>query len=126
MRRRTSRREFLRTSALATAGVLGAPAVLRAANQGDKLKMAVVGAGGQGGSGMGSARSQQLVAVADVDLKRGGKNIDRAKKQFPELKIYTDYRELFDKHKDLNAVWSGVATITQSMSFCSSIFSWST
>ena len=105
MRRRTSRREFLKASALAAAGVLGAPAVATAANQGDKLKMAVVGAGGQGGSGMGAARGQHLVAVADVDHKRAGKNIDRAKKHFPELKVYHDYRELFDKHKDLNAVW---------------------
>ncbi len=104
MARRRSRREFLRTSALVTAGVLGAPAVVRAQGK-EKLKLAVVGAGGQGGAGMGAARGEHLVAVADVDHKRAGKNLDRAKKQFPELRVYTDYRELFDKHKGLDAVW---------------------
>jgi len=101
----TSRREFLKSSALAMAGTLGAPFVATAANQGEKLKLAVVGAGGRGGAGMGAARGELLVAVADVDPKRAGKGLDNARKQFPELKVYTDYRELFDKHKGLDAVW---------------------
>jgi len=101
---RRSRREFLRASAAVAAGVFGAPAVVHADTKG-KLKLAVVGAGGRGGAGMGAARGEHLVAVADVDHKRAGRNLDNAKKQFPELKVYTDYRELFDNHKDLDAVW---------------------
>ena len=105
MARWTSRREFLRRSTLVAAGVLGAPYVARAGNAGERLKMAVVGAGGRGRAGMGAARDEQLVAVADVDAKRAGKSLDQAKKQFPQLKVYSDYREMFDKHKGLDAVW---------------------
>ena len=106
MKRLTNRRDFLKSSALLTAGVLGAPAIATAANKGDKIKLAVIGAGGQGRSGMNSARGQQLVAVADADLDgRAGKNLANAKKQFPDLKTYSDYRKLFDAHKDLDAVW---------------------
>jgi len=104
MARWTSRREFLRRSTLVAAGVLGAPYVARAGNAGERLKMAVVGAGGRGRAGMGAARDEQLVAVADVDAKRAGKSLDQAKKQFPQLKVYSDYREMLDKHKGLDAV----------------------
>jgi len=86
--------------------MLGAPYVATAANRGEKLKLAVIGAGGQGGAGMGAARGEHLVAVADVDLgKRAATNVANAKKRFPNLKLYTDYRQLFDKHPDLDAVW---------------------
>ena len=106
MARGTSRREFLRSSALAAAGALGAPYVATAANKGQKLKIAVIGAGGQGGAGMGAARREHLVAVADVDLgKRAARAVREAKKRFPDLKLYTDYRQLFDKHSGLDAVW---------------------
>ena len=106
MRRQTNRREFLRTSSLLAAGILGAPYVATAANKGEKLKFAVVGAGGRGGAGMGASRGEHLVAVADVDLgKRAARAVADAKKRFPELKVYTDYRQLFDKHADLDAVW---------------------
>ena len=106
MRKGTSRREFLRKSAITAAGVFGAPFVVRAENRKEKLKLAVIGAGGRGGAGMGAARGEYLVAVADVDpVKRAAGNIARAKKQFPQLKVYTDFRKLFDNHKDLDAVW---------------------
>jgi len=102
---KTSRRGFLKSSAALAAGVLGAPYVVSAENRKQKVKMAVIGAGGRGGAGMGAARGEHLVAVCDVDFKRAGRNLTNAKKQFPNLKVYTDYRKLFDAHKDLEAVW---------------------
>ena len=42
----------------------------------------------------------KLVAVADVDLKRTADVL----KRFPDVKIYQDWRELFDKEKNLNSV----------------------
>jgi len=101
----TSRRGFLRASAAMGAGVLGAPFVLSAEARKEKVKMAVVGAGGQGGAGMGTASGQQLVAVCDVDLKRIAKGLDEAKKRNADLKVFTDYRKLFDEVKGLEAVW---------------------
>jgi len=106
MNKGDSRREFLRKSVATAAGVFGAPFVVRAENRREKLKLAVIGAGGRGGAGMGAARGEHLVAVADVDaVRRAAGNIARAKKQFPQLKVYTDYRKMFDNHKDLEAVW---------------------
>ena len=106
MGRVTSRREFLKKSSVLAAGVLGAPFVATAANKGEKLRMAVIGAGGQGRAGMGAARGENLVAVCDVDLNgRAHKPVAEAKKQFHGVKLYSDYRKLFDKHKDLEAVW---------------------
>ena len=106
MRRKASRREFLKSSARVAAGVFGAPYVVAAENRKEKVRMAVVGAGGQGGAGMGTANGENLVAIADVDLNRvGKKRLDDAKKRFPDLKVYSDYRKLFDEQKGLEAVW---------------------
>ena len=107
MARSRSRREFLKCSALATAGILGAPFVATAAGKGEKLKMAAIGAGGRAGAGMRAGMGENLVAIAEVDPRRAGKNIDNAKKKFPNIKVYSDYRKLFDAHKDLEAVWVG-------------------
>ena len=107
MARARSRREFLKCSALAAAGVLGAPYVATAAGKGEKLKMAVVGAGGRGRAGLGAAMNENLAAIADVDHRRVGRGLGNAKKKFPNLKVYTDYRKLFDAHEDLEAVWVG-------------------
>jgi predicted dehydrogenase len=41
----------------------------------------------------------KLVAVADVDLSR----VTEVKKQFPDVKVYQDYRELLDKEKNLDS-----------------------
>ncbi len=101
-----SRRHFLKSATLLTGGTVAAPAILSAQNKGDKVKIAVVGAGGRGGAGMSCAMGEEFVAVADVDLGgRGAKGIAKAKQKFPGIKAYSDYRELFDKHKDLDAVW---------------------
>ncbi len=105
MSARTSRRGFLKSSAVVAAGVFGAPYVISAEAKREKVKMAVIGAGGQGGAGMGTARGENLVAVCDVDLKRIAKSLDDAKKSNPDLKVFTDYRKLFDEVKGLEAVW---------------------
>lgn len=106
MQTQTNRRDFLRASTAVAAGVVGFPYVARAQNAGEKLKMAVIGAGGRGKAGMNAAMGEQLVAIADVDLtSRAGKAVAEAKDKFPGVKSYTDYRRLFDAHPDLDAVW---------------------
>ncbi len=42
----------------------------------------------------------RLVAVADVDMARTAE----VRKQFPQARIYQDWRQLLDKEKDLNSV----------------------
>jgi predicted dehydrogenase len=46
-----------------------------------------------------ASKNLKLVAVADVDLARTA----AVKKQFPDVKVYQDWRELLDKEKNLNS-----------------------
>ena len=70
-----------------------------------KTAAASFGAGGMAGSDLGSlsnSKHLKLVAVAEVDAKQP--NLAALKKKWPDLRVYTDYRELLDKEKDLNSV----------------------
>ena len=62
--RRISRREFV-GGALAV--VAGAPAILRGQNLNNKLNIAVIGAGGRGGANLSGVRSENIVALCDVN-----------------------------------------------------------
>ena len=71
----------------------------------DTVIHASFGAGGMAGSDIGSltrSKNLKLVAVAEVDQNNG--NLAKLKTAHPELRVYSDYRELLDKEKDLNSV----------------------
>jgi predicted dehydrogenase len=108
MKNRTiSRRGFLRRSAALAAGapLLGAPAVLSAHARGDKLGVAVIGCGGQGGGNPGLAAKDRLVALVDVDDKRLGEAVKKLGDAARDYKTYFDYRKMFDDcHKQIDAV----------------------
>ena len=106
MKNKLSRREFLRRAALTAAGVCAAPYVtsgLRAASPNETLLHASFGSSGMARSdieGITRGGRARLVAVADVDLAKA-----RAlKKDFPEVKIYQDWRELLDREKSIDSV----------------------
>lgn len=92
----TTRRHFLGQSALA---LLAAPYVttgMRAASPNGKLRHAAFGADGMSWSDISSMSRHpkwELVAACDVDLNRTAK----VKKDFPNAKIYQDWRELLEK-----------------------------
>src|SRR6267142_140969 len=69
-----SRRQFTRTMFAAAAAVGTAPAVLRGQNLNNKLDIAIIGAGGRGGSNLESVSSENIVALCDVNAA----NLDRA------------------------------------------------
>ncbi len=103
-----SRRGFVKAGLFAGITVMTAPGVAFSYARNEKLRMALIGAGGRAGAGVGPALGEQLVAVAEVDLEGKAKgNLDKIRKDSPDTKIYTDFRELFDKHGDLEAVWVG-------------------
>jgi myo-inositol 2-dehydrogenase/D-chiro-inositol 1-dehydrogenase len=88
---RSSRRDFLKASAVATAGAaLGSMALGRSAHAAgsDTLKVGVIGCGGRGSgaaaNALGADKGAKLVAMADLfeDLARGSR--DRLKKMLPE------------------------------------------
>ncbi len=90
-----SRRQALQVAA----GAIAAPLVFRNfahAAPSETLLHVSVGAGGMARSDINSlteSKNLKLVAVADVDSRQVG---DLTKK-FPGLKVYTDWREMFDK-----------------------------
>jgi predicted dehydrogenase len=98
----TSRRNFLKQTAMAGAGLIAAPAILRTAkaNQ-QKLRFAFVATGGMGGGHLHFAESETCVAYCDVDRGRWGRIAELA----PKAAGYTDFRKMFDKHaREIDAV----------------------
>lgn len=102
--RRLNRRTFLQSAVAAT---FAAPAFirdLRAASPNDVVRHASFGAAGMAGADLGEITKHpkvKLVCVADVDLNRA----ENLKKQFPEVRIYQDWRKLLDQEsKNLDSV----------------------
>src|SRR5262249_40219036 len=83
-----------------TAAALGAGFCLstgrnQAADQSpsEKLNLAVVGLGGQGGANLSAGAPQNIVALCDVGDGRAGKAYER----FPTAKKFLDYRKMMDE-----------------------------
>ena len=86
---------------LATAVATGvAPAFLRGQNLNSKLNIAIIGAGGRGGSNTESVATENIVALCDVN----GKNLDKAAVKYPAARKYTDFRKVFDRAREFDAV----------------------
>lgn len=68
----------------------------------NKLNMAAIGVGGQGGVILNqAAQTENIVALCDVDVDRGAPNL----KKFEKLHVYRDFRALLDKEaKNIDAV----------------------
>jgi predicted dehydrogenase len=72
----------------------------------DRLNVASIGCGGQGGADLNdAARTENIVALCDVDLDRGAANI----KKFEKLPLYRDFRVMLDKEgKNIDACTIGI------------------
>ncbi len=98
-----SRRQFLAVSAAVAAinfvpfHVLGRPGEASANN---KLNIAGIGIGGQGAWDLEECKSENIVALCDVDSDYAGKTFAK----HPNAKRYKDYREMLDKEKGIDAV----------------------
>ena len=98
-----SRRQWL--SALATVTivsreVLGGPGHIPPS---EKLNIAGVGVGGQGGWDLDQVENENIVALCDVDSTYAAKTFAR----YPRAKQYRDYCEMFAKEKGIDAVVVG-------------------
>jgi hypothetical protein len=91
---RLSRRSFTGLVGAAGAGYFAGHgfAAARAEGPNDKLNVAVIGVGGQGGSNLRGVSSQNIVAVCDVHEQRAGKAFE----QFAAGGRFTDFRKMFD------------------------------
>jgi predicted dehydrogenase len=111
MAKRT-RRQFLQASAAAGAGFWVAGGLEVQAKQGpnDRLNIAFIGAGGQGGSNLSriaprgrrqrALATENVVALCDVDDRRAA----GAFAAHPKAARYTDFRVMLEKQKDIDAV----------------------
>ena len=69
-----------------------APAFLRATDVNSKLNVACVGVGGMGNFSVSNVAKETIVALCDVDSKRGGANFEK----FPQAQKFQDFRKMFD------------------------------
>jgi predicted dehydrogenase len=106
-----SRRHFFFGSLLAgavPAGGYGSVPSLRALGYKpyyDKLNVAAIGCGGQGGVDLNdAARTENIVAICDVDEDRASQNL----KRYEKVPRYRDFRVMLDKAKDIDACTIGI------------------
>ena len=74
---------------------------LRATSANNKLNIAAIGVGGMGSGNIQKCSNENIVALCDVDFKRGAKTFQ----EFPKAKRFKDFRVMFDKmEKEIDAV----------------------
>lgn len=128
--KRLPRREFIRSSALATTAAAVVPAIINAActpaeqNQEEKnwpegkLNIAVVGLG-MGYGNMKRCMDENIVALCDVDAERMEGRIADFKENYPDRTvpyIYQDYRKMFAEIGDkIDAVIVGTPDHTHAI-----------
>lgn len=96
---RSTRRSFVRSSAAISAGLfLGGSTP--AASRLDKLRIAVIGCGGRGGGNLQSVSSEHIAALCDVNEG----NMRRAAETHQQARKETDFRRIFDRASEFDAV----------------------
>jgi predicted dehydrogenase len=99
---KVTRRGFIKgAAAVAGLTVLGGPFRTSAYAANAKLNIALVGVGGQAGAGHASAMAENCVAMCDADPSRWTKLASAR----PNTPTYTDWRKMYDAHKDINVVY---------------------
>ncbi len=92
---RFNRRRFLVGASLA-AGAAAVPTVIPArawaGGANERLNIAAIGVGGQGGANIAGVRSENLVAFCDVDAN----NLGATAKDFPDTRRFADFRRMYD------------------------------
>lgn len=101
-----SRRKFISLSAAAASSMIVPRHVLGGRGQtapSDKLNIAGIGVGGQGGGDISQMMSENIVALCDVDWDRAARTFEK----FPDVPRYRDFRIMLEKQKDIDAVVIG-------------------
>ncbi len=112
----TTRRHFIArtTAGIATFAIVpGYVLGLRgAASPNSKLNIAGIGIGGQGGADLDGVKSQNIVALCDVDSRYAAKRFN----QFPQAKQYRDFRKMLEEmDKEIDAVVIGTPDHTHAV-----------
>jgi predicted dehydrogenase len=96
-----ARRQFLKSAAVAGAGLTILPGSLLAGPDApsNKLNVAIIGAGGRGRAHFAAVKGENVVALCDVNEQA----LAAAAKTFPDAKHYIDWRKCLEQ-KDIDAV----------------------
>ena len=97
------RRQFLKaTAAVAGCAIVPRHVVFGAETKppSEKLNIAGIGVGGQGGGVLNDMAGENIVALCDVDWNKAAHTFNR----FPNATKYKDYRVMLGKQKDFDAV----------------------
>jgi predicted dehydrogenase len=96
MSRRVDRREFLARAAtvgaIASGYFINPAKAAESKSPNEKLNLAAVGVAGKGGDNINQLKSQNIVALCDVDSNY----LDRAAMAHPEARKYRDYRKMLE------------------------------
>lgn len=97
----SNRRKFLKNSAVAGAGLLLMPtgSLFGSSSANNRLNIALIGASGRAIQHHGVLKSENVVAICDVNRA----NLVPAVNEFPKAKIYKDWRKCLD-HPNLDAI----------------------
>src|ERR1035438_5569524 len=101
-----SRRSFLAATGAVTTFIALPAHVLGRADEtspNNKLNIAGIGVGGQGGSDVDQLSSENIVALCDVDEAHAAHTY----KKYPNAKRYKDFRQMLDQDKSIDAVVVG-------------------
>ena len=106
--KKNSRRDFIKHGTIAASSFFIVPRYVLGGDgytsPSDKLNIAGIGVGGKGTSDLWYASGEgkeNVVALCDVDM---GDISAKSRNRFPKAKFYQDYRVMFDKQKDIDAV----------------------
>ncbi|HBX19831.1 MAG TPA: oxidoreductase, partial [Porphyromonadaceae bacterium] len=93
-----SRRSFLKTAALGAAGLTIVPNTILGKARGytspsDKLNIAGIGIGGMGRRNLANMKTENIIALCDVDWRYASKTFN----DFPKAKRYKDWRVMFEE-----------------------------
>ncbi|MHC4441744.1 MAG: Gfo/Idh/MocA family oxidoreductase [Planctomycetota bacterium] len=108
MSRKINRRELLKKSAFAGAGLWVAGGTgcsllqprPRRISPNEKMNIACIGVGGRGRSNVRGVRNENIVALCDVDDKQAGNVFGN----YPKAKRYKDFRKMLEEVKEIDAV----------------------
>ena len=99
-----TRRSFLSGAALSTATFMIVPGSVLglrgATSPNEKLNVAGIGIGGQGGDDLAHMESENIVALCDVDKNHAAHTF----KRYPKAKQFTDYRVMLEEMKEIDGV----------------------
>ncbi len=101
MNPRSTRRDFLKRSALAGAGfwLARSNAMAQRGSANEKLNIGIIGVHSRGAANIESVATENIAALCDVDENY----LAEAAKKYPQAKTYTDWRKLVEQ-KDIDAV----------------------